>query len=305
MDQPHETEPVVSPPSQPTQTLSQIKALLAAHGLRPRKRFGQNFLHDANHLDRIVAAAELSPGELVLEVGPGTGALTLRLLAAGARVVAVEVDRDLEPPLRQVLEPFGQSATLLIADVLAGKHALNPAVLDALRRAGCTTGFKLVANLPYNVASPLLANMVLQHAASTQPNMTMTMALVMVQREVAARLLAGPGGKDYGPLGIVIQAGCEVELISRLSPGCFWPVPGVESAVLRLRPRAAPLCGDWADLPAYSAFVGRLFRQRRKQLGRLLGREQVLSAGIDPSQRPETLGIDKQVALWRSLGPTA
>lgn len=286
-----------------SQTLGEIRDLLAAHGLRPKKRFGQNFLHDANHLDRIVAAAELSPGELVLEVGPGTGALTLRLLAAGARVVAVEVDRDLEPLLRQVLEPFGERAALLIADVLAGKHALNPAVLDALRRAGGTTRFKLVANLPYNVASPLLANLVLRHAASTEP--TMMMALVMVQREVAARLLAGPGGKDYGPLGIIIQAGCEVELISALSAGCFWPVPGVESAVLRLRPRAAPLCGDWADLSAFSAFVGRLFSQRRKQLGRLLGREQVLSSGFDPMRRPETLGIDEQVALWRSLGPTA
>lgn len=308
------------------QSLSEIRALLDAFGLRPKKRFGQNFLHDANHLDRILAATDVREGERVLEVGPGTGALSVRLLAAGARLVAVEVDRDLEPVLHQVFEPFGERATLLIADVLSGKHALNPAVLDAMRGWDGSGGpFKLVANLPYNVASPLLANLALADAGSPDGTknagvtgsrgLVMALGIVMVQKEVADRLLASPGGKDYGPLGIVIQAAYEVELVSTLGPGCFWPAPKVASAVVRLTRRAVPACGDWAPLPSFAAFVGRLFSRRRKQLGGILrqwapGQEALgpleqrdwqddLPAGIRPQQRPETLSMEQLVALWR------
>ena len=116
------------------QTLGEIKSLLAAHGLRPKHRFGQNFLHDANQMRRIMEAAELREGELVLEVGPGTGALTERLLEGGARVVAVEVDRDLEPILRERLASYGERFTLIVEDVLAGKHELNPHVVEAVRQ---------------------------------------------------------------------------------------------------------------------------------------------------------------------------
>ncbi len=154
-----------------SQTLTEIKQLLAAHGLRPKHKLGQNFLHDGNHMRRIMDAASLGAGDLVLEVGPGTGALTERLLEAGARVVAVEIDRDLEPVLRQRLaEVLGEAEverrfTLVVGDVLAGKRALNPAVLEALalaagRGGGCggqsaplrvaanAGGLNLKANLP-------------------------------------------------------------------------------------------------------------------------------------------------------------
>ena len=168
------------------QTLGQIKLLLESFGLRPKKRYGQNFLHDGNKMQAILHAGELSPGELVLEVGAGTGALTGRLLEAGAKVVAVEVDCDLWPILDQQFT--GQSnLTVVQGDVLKGKHQLNPQVVDLLG----DKPFKLIANLPYNVASPLLINLVTQFPA-------MSHAIVMVQKEVGDRLTAKPGGKTYG-----------------------------------------------------------------------------------------------------------
>ena len=218
-----------------SQTLSQIKALLRNHGLRPKKRLGQNFLHDGNQMARIVSAAQLEPGEPVLEVGPGTGNLSLRLLERGVKLLAVEADRDLEPILEQVL-PLGceDRVLLIMGDILAGKHQLSSAVSQAMG----TTSFKLVANLPYNVASPLLANLVADYP--------MRLAVVTVQHEVAQRLCAGPGTKSYGPLGVLVQAMCEVEPISYLSPSCFigsrsWCIGFSTSAVSRSgRSWAAP-----------------------------------------------------------------
>lgn len=272
-----------------TQTLTDIKQLLAAHGLRPKHRLGQNFLHDHNHLRRILEAADLQPGQQVLEVGPGTGALTEQLLAAGARVVAVEIDRDLEPILRtRLAEVFGEAMVterfhLIVGDALAGKHALSPAVLEALG----DKPFKLIANLPYQVASPLLANLATDHPA-------MSDAVVMIQNEVADRLMAGPGGKDYGPLGIVLQAMCEIRVVGKLSPGCFWPPPTITSAVVHLRRRDRPLI----DQPrVFSDFLHRLFSKRRKQLGSILGRDTPLPPGIEADVRPETLSVEQLLEL--------
>jgi 16S rRNA (adenine1518-N6/adenine1519-N6)-dimethyltransferase len=259
--------------------------MLAEHGLRPKKRFGQNFLHDGNHMRIILEAAQLSPDSLVLEVGAGTGALTERLLEAGARVIAVEIDRDLEPILRARLEPFGGRVTLIIGDVLAGKHEVAPSVTDALGGER----FTLVANLPYNIASPLLVNLAADHP-------DMTGAVVMLQREVADRLLAAPGGKDYGPLTVMVRAMCEVELVATLPPSCFWPRPRIDSAVLRLKRRARPL----TDNPhALSAMTQRLFQKRRKQLRSILGRDADLPRGVDPTARPETLAIEQIDELAR------
>ncbi|MEM1099888.1 MAG: 16S rRNA (adenine(1518)-N(6)/adenine(1519)-N(6))-dimethyltransferase RsmA, partial [Planctomycetota bacterium] len=251
------------------QTLSEIKQLLAAHGLHPKHKFGQNFLHDGNHMRRIMDAAELTPGDVVLEVGPGTGALTERLLEDGAEVVAVEIDTDLEPVLtaRMAGLPDGQGEhfTLVVGDVLAGKHTINPAVIEPVMQrvtASGASGFKLIANLPYNVASPLLANLVVDHLA-------MSDAVVMIQKEVADRLTAEPGNKLYGPLGILIQALCAVRTVGTLAPGCFWPAPKVASAVVHLKRRATPMTDDPAAL---SAMLQTLFTKRRKQLGSILGR---------------------------------
>jgi len=297
------------------QTLTEIKSALAAHGLRPKHRLGQNFLHDHGKLAQILDAAAIAPGDLVLEVGPGTGTLTQALAGAGARVVAVEVDEDLAPVLRETLAPHEASVSFVFADVLAGKHAINPAVIDALEDAGSGRAdaaparregdenrpelnkevrlpFKLVANLPYQIASPLLANLALDHPA-------LSLAVVMVQREVADRLTADPGGKDYGPLGVLIRAAFEVDRVTTLPPGCFWPPPKIHSAVVRLRRRGRPLADD---LPALAALLHRLFSRRRKQIGTILGRDTPLPPGVDPTRRPESLSVPQLAALAKLLG---
>ncbi|MFA9479239.1 16S rRNA (adenine(1518)-N(6)/adenine(1519)-N(6))-dimethyltransferase RsmA [Phycisphaerales bacterium AB-hyl4] len=283
------------------QTLTQIKQLLAAHGLRPKHRLGQNFLHDHNQMRKILAAAELSPGDRVLEVGPGTGTLSEALLEAGAHLVAVELDTDLEPILRERLAPFGDRAHLVVGDILASKRQLNPDVIDALQASSPkpqapnpkpqASSFKLIANLPYNIASPLLINLAADHPA-------MTLAVVMVQREVADRLLAKPGGKQYGPLTVMVQAMCEVQRVSVLPPGCFWPPPKVDSSVIRLRRRATPMTDD---PPRLADLLHRVFGQRRKQLGSVLGRSTALPPGIAGTDRPETLSVEQLIELARSL----
>jgi 16S rRNA (adenine1518-N6/adenine1519-N6)-dimethyltransferase len=276
------------------QTLSQIKSLLADHGLRPKHRLGQNFLHDANQLRRIVQAAAISPGDVVLEVGPGTGTLTEALLEAGASVVAVEVDASLELILRRrVLDHHPDRATLLIADVLAGKHALNPRLFDALADRAGDRPFKLVANLPYQVASPLLVALSVRRQVPR-----MDAAVVMVQREVADRLCAGPGGGAYGPLTVMVQAMCTVQRLFVLPPSCFWPPPKVTSAVVRLVRRPRSLADDPEQL---RDLLHRLFTRRRKQLGSILGRTTTLPQGITASMRPEQLTVEQLVTLGRTM----
>lgn len=261
------------------QTLTDIKRLLAEHGLHPKKRLGQNFLHDGNHLGKILEAAALSEGDLVLEVGPGTGALTERLVDSGARVVAVEIDTDMRPILEQRL---GERATFFFGDALAGKHALNPEVVRLLDGP-----FKLIANLPYNIASPLIANLALDHPA-------MSHAVVMVQKEVADRFVAPPGNKQYGTLGVLAQALFEVRRVCTLSPGCFYPPPSIDSSVVGLVRRAEPLC---ADPHALSRLLQTLFTKRRKQIGSILGRETPLPEGVDGNARPEQLTVEQMCAL--------
>lgn len=269
------------------QTLGQIKLLLDSFGLRPKKRFGQNFLHDGNKMQAILQAGELSAGELVLEVGAGTGALTGRLLEAHTRVVAVEVDHDLWPILDQQFAGEDR-LTLIKGDVLQGKHQLNPEVVAALG----DMPFKLIANLPYNVASPLLINLVMDFPL-------MSHAIVMVQKEVGDRLAAGPGGKDYGPLGIIVQATCAVQEVCTLSPSCFWPQPGVHSSVILLKRLPRPLT---EDLPRFVELVHKIFGQRRKQLGSLIGRDHQLPDGVTNEMRPEMLSLEQLAELARILG---
>lgn len=269
------------------QTLADIKRLLAAHGLHPKHKHGQNFLHDASHMAKIVAAAGCGAGDLVLEVGPGTGALTERLLETGAEVLAVEIDTDLAPILRDRCGPAGERFRLILSDVLDGKHHIHPQVVAALG----DRPFRLIANLPYHVASPLLANLALDHPR-------MQTAVVMVQKEVADRLCAKSGGKEYGPLGIVIQAFFTAKRIDVLPPGCFHPPPSIASAVAQLVRRPQPLC---ADGPRFAALVHRLFQQRRKQVGTILGRSTPLPPDVDPMARPETLSVETLCGLDRHL----
>lgn len=262
------------------QTLSVIRSLLDERGLRPRKRFGQNFLHDKNQLRKLIDAADLVPGSLVLEVGPGTGTLTEALLEAGAIVIACELDRDLAD---LVDERLGERITLIRGDCLDRGRVINPAIVEAI----ATRPFKLVANLPYQVASPLMSSLLIDHANCQGQYVT-------IQKEVADRLLSPPGTKAYGPLGIIVSALAKVERIATLAPTCFWPSPKVTSAMAAITPRDDHGVTDPAS---FARFVTQLFTKRRKQLGSILGRDAPLPEGVTSDQRPESLTISQLIDL--------
>jgi len=265
-------------------TPTEIKALLQSRGLHPRRRFGQNFLIDANKMAQIVALAGVDAGDAVLEVGAGAGALTEALLETGARVVAVEIDRDLCQLLRHRLGGH-ERLTLIEGDAMASKSSLHPAIDEAMggRRTPCSHG----ANVPYNIASARLARVALDYPG-------MRRAVVMVQREVADRLAAGPGSRQYGPISITLQTTCAVRIAMTLPPGCFWPQPKVDSAVVELTRLDKPRC---ADPHALARFAQTLFQQRRKQVGSILGRARLYPDSIDPTTRPENLSLEQLAEL--------
>jgi len=266
------------------QTLADIKRILETRGLSPQKMFGQNFLLDHNLIRKLVDAAGVKAGDAVLEVGPGTGALTEELVARGCRVVAAEIDRGLAAHLR---EHFKDAAgfTLVEGDCLADKRTLAPAIVEAL---GPGT-FTLVSNLPYGAATPVMSVLLTDH-----PNCRGL--FVTIQREVADRLAAKPGSKDYGTLSIIAQVTAHVETVAKLPPECFWPRPDVTSAMVSLVRRERPLIDDARGL---GTFVQALFEKRRKQLGAVLGRERAWPAGVQPTDRAESLSLEQLIALYK------
>ncbi len=275
------------------QSKQQIQAILAQIGGEPRHRFGQNFMIDQN-LVRIVAdSGNIAVGDLVTEVGPGTGTLTEEILGRGADVVAVEIDRDLASALR---DRFSGEAkfTLIEGDALSGKHGLNEqlaATIDEARAADRVV--KLVANLPYNIASPLVIELLL---AGTD------LLAFTVQKEVAERLRAKADGEEYGPLTVMAQMLGRVKLLRTLPPQAFWPQPKIESALVRID--RSDRLGEKAR--EFSRFVHKLFSFRRKTLRKGLTQagfeaEKLLAAvGIDPQARVETVSPDKLLELFEA-----
>ena len=273
------------------QTKKQIQELLRQASTRPRRQFGQNFMIDQNLLRILADAGQIHAGELVIEVGPGTGSLTEELLARGARVVAVEIDRDLAELLRR--EFAGEERFQLIeADVLSGKHALNPrvkqSIADELSHGGAV---KLVSNLPYNVASPLVIEMLLAGVG---------LLAFTVQKEVAERLSAKAGDEAYGALSIMAQLLSRVEVLRVLPAKAFWPAPKVSSALVRMirEDRLGERVGR------FSTFVQRVFSYRRKTLRKALELNEypaqaVLSdAQVDGGARPEDVTPEEFVRLF-------
>lgn len=265
------------------QTLSEIKALLAARGVRPSHRLGQNFLHDHNQLLKILDAAAISPGDLVLEVGPGTGTLTEGLVERGAEVIASEIDPIMAAIVR---ERLGDRVRIVEGDCLARNRTLAPALVDALGERP----FTLVANLPYHAATPLLIDLLVRRS-------TCRGQVALMQREVVDRLLAPEGSRTYGPISVLTTLLSEAHRVATVPPGCFWPQPKVSSAVIQLRPRDATTMDD---PEAFADFLGDLFRSRRKQLGTILGRDKV-PPDIDPSLRPEALAPPVLLRLHEAL----
>ncbi len=249
---------------------------------RPRKRFGQHFLHDRGVVARIVAALAPQAGDHVVEIGPGTGALTRELLAHMTRLDAVELDRDLIARLES--EFPADKLTLHQGDALK---------FDFCRLMQEDRKLRLVGNLPYNISTPLLFHL-LDQAGCIED------MLFMLQKEVVERLRAAPGGKDYGRLSVMIQYRCAVEKLFDVAPGAFTPPPKVDSAVVRLVPHAAPPVA--VDDPArFALLVRAAFASRRKTLRNnmkgLLSAEDMLALGIDPVRRAETLSLAEFASL--------
>lgn len=311
------------------QTKKEIEAVLDDRGIRPRKRFGQHFLIDGNLMRRLVESAELSESDLVLEVGPGTGGLTDLLATRAGKVVCAEIDRDMCDILRG---RFGwdERVTIIEGDVLRNKHHLSEALDEVLRGADESWSIKLVANLPYQIATPLVMNLLVDYPRVRRLCFT-------VQAEVGERIMARPRGREYGPLAIVSQSVCEIRQVARIGPQAFWPAPAVDSVMLRMDVVKNPFCRDQgtegsrdragdegtkgrrdketegrseqivSSMPAFAAFVRGFFDHRRKQLrasaGYVLTREQIekLAESHDMQRRPEDVPVEEWVAMYTAL----
>ncbi len=242
------------------QTLSYLQKRFELARIEPQTRFGQNFLIDLNLVNLIAKTAELGPRDVVLEVGTGMGSLTTIMARQAAHVVTVEIDRYLAPMARQEFEKF-DNITLLEQDALKSKSQLHPTVIEAVReRVASISGgrLKLVANLPYNVATPILSNLL-----DIEPWPVRMVATI--QRELAERITARPRTKDYSALSVWMQAQCQTEIVRTMSPSVFWPRPKVESAILDIRPQKV-LRMRIADCQHFHALVRGIFIHRRKFL---------------------------------------
>lgn len=270
-----------------TLTRGQVTELLARHGLRPSRALGQNFVADPNTVRRIARLSGVGPGDRVLEIGPGLGALTLALAETGASVTAVEADRHLIPVLEEV------TADLPEVRVVHG---------DAMRAdwqelLGEKQGWALVANLPYNIATPLVADL-LDHVP------VISRMLVMVQREVGERWAAHPRDDAYGAVSVKIAYWAEAKVAARVPASVFVPRPNVESVLVDIRRRPVPAV-DPGTVPASRLFevVRAGFATRRKMLRRALAGvvapEAFAAAGVSPESRAEDLGVEEWGRLAR------
>jgi 16S rRNA (adenine1518-N6/adenine1519-N6)-dimethyltransferase len=297
-----------------SQTKHEIQAILASANTEPRHRFGQNFMIDQNLVRVVAEAGELTKEDVVIEVGPGTGTLTEELLERAGKVIAVEIDRDLA---RMLGERFGARENFLLieGDALESKHELNPELLRASHVAAtpaspqvskykgnagvaATNGgahLKLVANLPYNIASPLIINLLIAGV---------DLLAFTVQKEVADRLRASAASGEYGTLTVMAQMLAKVEVLRTLPPQAFWPAPKIDSALVRMR--REDRLGNHAA--AFGQFVQKLFSARRKTLRKamsLAGIENAAlldSLGIDPQLRPEVLSVEQFWGIFHGAG---
>lgn len=268
--------------------------VLRAYGLRPRKRWGQHFLVSRKALERILAVAEIGQSDTVLEIGAGLGTLTVALAERAGHVIAVEVDPSLLPPLREAVGAYS-NVTVVHADIMGQD------VGDFFDTAGPR---KVVANLPYYLASSLVVSLL-------EEPLGLARLVLTVQREVAERLTASPGSRDYGALSVVVQYRATAAIVGRIAATAFYPLPEVESAIVLLKVRERPAVAVDNEA-AFFRVVRASFAQRRKTLRNALAstlplaaaqvEAACLTAGIDPRRRGETLSLEEFAALTRAVG---
>ncbi len=271
-----------------------IKRELSEYGLTPRKRWGQHFLVDRNILNKVVRAAELEKGDVILEIGPGMGEMTLALARQVNKVIAVEIDRELVKILREKTADF-PNIIVIEGDILKISF-------EELYRQGHQQ-LKVVANLPYQISTPLLFGFI----ESRDLFSTLTL---MLQREVAERMIASPGGKDYGPLSIFTQSVSDLSIQFYIKPSAFFPPPKVESAVIHMVWKERPLVRGEEE-GWFKKVVKGCFGYRRKRLINALRHADLLlpedlekrieKIGIDSQRRPETLTIQEFARLADAL----
>jgi len=251
-----------------------------------RKRFGQNFLHDQQVIDRIIASIAPKPEDLLLEIGPGQAALTRPLIASGAELHVLEIDRDL---VAQLEKKFAHIDNITI-------HSCDALKADFAEITG-NRPFRLIGNLPYNISTPLIFHLLRWHELVIDMHF-------MLQKEVVKRMASGPGSKAYGRLSVMTQFRCKVTPLFDVQPESFSPAPRVCSSIVRLQPLPAPPFDAGPD-KNLGQVVAAAFSQRRKtlrnSLGKLFSAEQLVAAGIDPGQRAEQLDLSQFAALARAL----
>jgi len=293
--------------SSPRQTLTYLRELLEARGLRPKSKLGQSFLVDLNLIELIGRVAELDRRDLVVEVGSGSGSLTARLAREAGLVLGVELDAGFYQLARENTAALPNVA-LVNADVLKNKNQLNPEVLEKLALLQKQPGIerlKLVSNLPYVVATPVIANFLLT-------GLPFERMVATIQWELAERLAARPSTKDYGALSVTVQSLADVEIIRRLPPAAFWPRPKVDSGLVRIRPKPEKRARV-GDVERFHRFVRELYLHRRKNLrGALLPMlrdrfdkaqldERLRDNGVDPMGRAEALSVEEHLRLCQAL----
>lgn len=294
-------------------------ALLRANGLEAKSKLGQNFLVDLNLMDIVVRAAELTREDAVLEVGTGTGSLTGRLVELAGAVVSAEIDSALHNLARRSVQGQGDRVRLILSDILRTKNELNRSVIDSWLEAAKAAGakrLKMVANLPYAVAVPVMANLLV---AGPVP----ALQVGMVQWEIAERLAAKPGEEAFGSISVLAQSVAKVSIVRKIPPKAFFPAPKVDSAIVRLESdpearaaleaRLATPDGPGA-MERWRNFLRDLYCHRRKNVrgalvslpGQKMGKPEIdaklAAAGIDGNRRAETMGIDEHLRLCEVFG---
>ncbi len=294
-------------------TKSMLKVLFEERGIRIKKQWGQNFLIDQNLLQFIVKTAELSRNDVVLEIGAGTGSLTRLLAQKAGHVFAVEVDRKLFEILEETLKDFN-NVTLINRDILKSKHHIQPEIVEAISDHVSTANFstgdsyvKVIANLPYYISIPIIIDLL-------QEILPIRTMILMLQRDTTDRIMAHPGTKDYGVLSIMTRLFAEVKVLKKLSPQVFWPVPLVDSAIVKMKVNRHTYVDTIRDYRGFQDVVRSIYSSRRKTISNSLlslcsshgikkneTRQDLMAilerVGIRPDSRGEELEIEKLIEL--------